>query len=78
MSINLYSLLDLATQLKHRFLLRSAPQGVVDAMRLKASASYKNVQGMTRNRDGSWSGKALRGGAMVDVHVDARGNVVTK
>ena len=39
---------------------------------------YKNVQGLQRNRDGSWSGKALRGGAMVDVNVDARGNVITK
>jgi hypothetical protein len=39
---------------------------------------YKNVQGLTRNPDGSWSGKALRGGAMVDVNVDARGNVITK
>ena len=39
---------------------------------------YKNVQGLQRNADGSWSGKALRGGQMVDVTVDARGNVVTK
>ena len=39
---------------------------------------YKNVQGLQRNRDGSWSGKALRGGAMVDVNVDARGHVITK
>ncbi|WP_443096646.1 hypothetical protein ACTT2I_10445 [Stenotrophomonas sp. PUT21] len=46
MNINLYSLLDLATHLKHRILLRSAPQGVVGAMRLKAAVSYKNVQGL--------------------------------
>src|SRR5262245_49647979 len=39
---------------------------------------YKNVQGLQRNADGSWSGKALRGGQMVDVNVDARGNVITK
>jgi hypothetical protein len=39
---------------------------------------YKNVQGLQRNADGSWSGKALRGGQMVDVTVDARGNVITK
>jgi hypothetical protein len=39
---------------------------------------YKNVQGLQRNADGSWSGKAMRGGQMVDINVDARGNVVTK
>ena len=39
---------------------------------------YKNVQGLNRNPDGTWSGKALRGGAAVDVQVDARGNVTTK
>ena len=39
---------------------------------------YKNVQGLQRNADGSWSGKALRGGQMVDIGVDARGNVITK
>lgn len=46
MNSSIFKLLDLATQLKHRILLRSAPQGVVDAMRLKASISYKNVQGL--------------------------------
>jgi hypothetical protein len=39
---------------------------------------YKNVQGLNRNPDGTWSGKALRGGAAVDVQVDARGRVTTK
>lgn len=39
---------------------------------------YTNVQGLQRNPDGSWSGKAMRGNAQVDVSVDARGNVVTK
>jgi hypothetical protein len=39
---------------------------------------YKNVQGLNRNPDGTWSGKALRGGAAVDVQVDARGNVSAK
>ncbi|HYR66142.1 MAG TPA: hypothetical protein VEP47_08430, partial [Reyranella sp.] len=39
---------------------------------------YTNVQGLSRNRDGSWSGKAMRGSTMVDVGVDARGNVITK
>ena len=33
---------------------------------------------LTRNPDGTWSGKALRGGAAVDVQVDARGRVTTK
>ena len=39
---------------------------------------YKNVQGLTRGADGKWHGKALRGGTMVDVTVDARGNVSTR
>ena len=39
---------------------------------------YSNVQGLTRQPDGSWTGKAMRGGAMIDVTVDASGNVVTK
>jgi hypothetical protein len=39
---------------------------------------YKSVQGLSRNPDGTWSGKALRGSAAVDVNVDARGNVTTK
>jgi hypothetical protein len=60
--------------------LPSAPnaQGSANAVKKIEADGYKNVQGMTRNPDGSWSGKALRGGAMVDVHVDARGNVITK
>ena len=53
-------------------------QGSANAVKKIEADGYKNVQGMSRNPDGSWSGKALRGGAMVDVHVDARGNVVTK
>ena len=53
-------------------------QGSANAVKKIERDGYKNVQGMTRNPDGSWSGKALRGGAMVDVMVDARGNVVTK
>jgi hypothetical protein len=53
-------------------------QGSANAVKKIERDGYKNVQGMTRNPDGSWSGKALRGGAMVDVTVDARGNVVTK
>src|SRR5215468_5603316 len=36
---------------------------------------YKNVQGLNRGADGKWHGKAMRGNAMVDVTVDARGNV---
>ena len=39
---------------------------------------YKNVQGLTRGPDGKWHGKALRGGAQVDVTVDARGRVSTQ
>ncbi|TAJ25781.1 MAG: hypothetical protein EPO67_20090 [Reyranella sp.] len=39
---------------------------------------YSNVQGLERQPDGSWKGKAMRGGAMVDVTVDASGNVMTK
>jgi hypothetical protein len=60
--------------------LPAAPnaQGSANAVKKIQADGYKNVQGMTRNPDGSWSGKALRGGAMVDVHVDARGNVITK
>lgn len=60
--------------------LPAAPnaQGSANAVKKIEGDGYKNVQGMTRNPDGSWSGKALRGGSMVDVHVDARGNVVTK
>ncbi|WP_401750774.1 MFS transporter [Stenotrophomonas muris] len=46
MRLNLYNLLDLANQLKHRILVRGAPQGIVDAMRQKSSANYKNVQGL--------------------------------
>ena len=53
-------------------------QGSANAVKKIERDGYKNVQGMTRNPDGSWSGKALRGGAMVDVQVDARGNVITK
>jgi hypothetical protein len=60
--------------------LPAAPnaQGSANAVKKIERDGYKNVQGLTRNRDGSWSGKALRGGAMVDVQVDARGNVITK
>jgi hypothetical protein len=36
---------------------------------------YKNVQGLARGADGKWHGKAMRGSTMVDVSVDARGNV---
>jgi len=53
-------------------------QGSGNARAKIEADGYKNVQGLQRNRDGSWSGKALRGGAMVDVQVDARGNVVSK
>jgi hypothetical protein len=53
-------------------------QGSTNAVKKIEKDGYKNVQGLTRNPDGSWSGKALRGGAMVDVAVDARGNVITK
>ena len=53
-------------------------QGSANAVKKIERDGYKNVQGMTRNPDGSWSGKALRGGAMVDVQVDARGNVITR
>jgi hypothetical protein len=53
-------------------------QGSANALKKIAADGYKNVQGLQRNRDGSWSGKAMRGGQMVDVHVDARGNVVTR
>jgi len=53
-------------------------QGSGNALKKIERDGYKNVQGLQRNPDGSWSGKALRGGAMVDVHVDARGNVITK
>lgn len=53
-------------------------QGSANAVKKIEADGYKNVQGLTRNPDGSWSGKALRGSAMVDVHVDARGNVVTR
>jgi hypothetical protein len=53
-------------------------QGSGNARTKIEADGYKNVQGRQRNRDGSWSGKALRGGAMVDVGVDARGNVITK
>jgi hypothetical protein len=60
--------------------LPAAPnaQGSANAVKKIERDGYKNVQGMTRNPDGSWSGKALRGGAMVDVQVDARGNVITR
>jgi hypothetical protein len=53
-------------------------QGSANAVKKIEADGYKNVQGLQRNPDGSWSGKALRGGAMVDVHVDARGNGVTR
>jgi hypothetical protein len=53
-------------------------QGSANAVKKIEADGYKNVQGLTRNPDGSWSGKALRGNAMVDVVLDARGNVMTK
>jgi hypothetical protein len=53
-------------------------QGSGNALKKIEADGYKNVQGLQRNPDGSWSGKALRGSTMVDVHVDARGNVITK
>ncbi|MPZ30565.1 MAG: hypothetical protein GEV13_06145 [Rhodospirillales bacterium] len=53
-------------------------QGSANAVKKIEADGYKNVQGLQRNPDGSWSGKAMRGSAMVDVHVDARGNVITK
>ena len=53
-------------------------QGSANAQKKIEADGYKNVQGLQRNSDGSWSGKALRGGQMVDVQVDARGNVVTR
>jgi hypothetical protein len=39
---------------------------------------YKNVTGLTRNADGSWGGKAMRGSSLVDVQVDSRGHVISK
>ena len=57
---------------------RPTPRARPTRSRRSRRDGYKNVQGLTRNPDGSWSGKALRGGAMVDVQVDARGNVITK
>lgn len=53
-------------------------QGSANALKKIEADGYKNVQGLTRNSDGSWTGKAMRGGAMVDVQVDARGNVLTR
>lgn len=53
-------------------------QGSANAQKKIEADGYKDVQGLQRSSDGSWSGKALRGGQMVDVYVDARGNVVTR
>ena len=53
-------------------------QGSANAQKKIEADGYRNVQGLQRSSDGSWSGKALRGGQMVDVYVDARGNVVTR
>jgi hypothetical protein len=52
--------------------------GSANALKKIEADGYKNVSGLTRNPDGSWSGKAMRGGSMVDVMVDARGNVSTR
>jgi hypothetical protein len=57
--------------------LPNAP-GSANALKKIEADGYKNVQGLTRNADGSWSGKAMRGGQTVDVRVDARGNVTTR
>ena len=57
--------------------LPNAP-GSAGALKRIEADGYKNISGLTRNPDGSWSGKAMRGGSMVDVQVDARGNVVTR
>lgn len=39
---------------------------------------YKDVQGLSRNPDGTWRGQAMRGNARVGVGVDARGNVTSE
>jgi hypothetical protein len=50
-------------------------QGSKSAIKQIERDGYKNVQGLARGSDGMWHGKALRGNAMVDVTVDARGRV---
>jgi hypothetical protein len=57
--------------------LPNAPGSASAVSKIQADG-YKNVQGLTRGPDGKWHGKALRGGAMVDVTVDAAGNVSTR
>ncbi len=58
----------------------SAPnaQGSGSARAKIEADGYKNVSGLTRNADGSWGGKEMRGGNAVDVQVDRRGNVISK
>jgi len=43
-------------------------------MRIEADG-YRQVSGLTREADGSWRGRAMRGGTEVGVRVDSRGGV---
>jgi hypothetical protein len=40
------------------------------------AAGYTNVTGLTRDNSGVWRGRAMQGGAAVDVGLDFQGNVV--
>jgi len=41
------------------------------------AAGYTDVQGLAKDDQGVWRGKAMRNGAQADVGLDFRGNVVT-
>ena len=50
-------------------------RGSMAAQKKIEADGYKSVQGLTRGTDGRWHGKAMRGNSLVDVTVDARGQV---
>jgi len=50
-----------------------------DGIKRKIEADgYKNVQGLAKDADGVWHGRAMRGSTEVAVTVDAKGNVASQ
>lgn len=54
---------------------RLSGQAGIAQKRIEADG-YKNVEGLAQGPDGLWHGRAMRGGAEVQVFVDRQGNVL--
>jgi hypothetical protein len=53
----------------------SAPQTATSARTQIEASGYKNIKNLRRRDDGTWQALATKNDAVVDVSVDATGNV---